>query len=65
MGSEASKHVVQDVKLKEPSNEKAKNRRQSAPDRRVSVSTAKMSQPPTIRVGTSISCNDGFLGVGK
>jgi len=62
MGSETSKHVVQDGKLKEPSNEKAKNRRQSAPDRRVSVSTAKMSQPPTIRVGTSISCNDGFLG---
>ena len=62
MGSDSSKHAS----ARECREIKAKNRRTSFPERQQSLaSPGKITNPPVIRVGTSASCNDGFLSIGK
>lgn len=63
MGSDSSKHAY-DKKSNKVSSDKTKNRRQSAPDRRQSVNTGKV-RPPSIRIGSSLSCNEGLLSIGE
>uniref|UniRef100_A0AC34GN13 Uncharacterized protein n=1 Tax=Panagrolaimus sp. ES5 TaxID=591445 RepID=A0AC34GN13_9BILA len=62
MGSDSSKHASprdnQDI-IK-------KNRRTSFPIRQqiIGSNSGRIANPPVIRVGTSVSCNDGFLPTG-